>query len=241
MLENVVYVETSDQDHANNQLLRAVFGPGFSPPDPSTLFPGRWVANVDALGIVQGNYELELRANGQVEGNGGVSDTGIAGEIARELGMSNLLTTRITVHGSWSYSRGAKLLTIEITTSIVTGQQQKDTIRNRTTGHEKGEITGEDFAGRTWTLRRSLPRADDVDRYKLRAALQHGVDDSESSGALPTMLAIVCLGVQCLKEYEGLPIETAKKVLASEGDTLQAAAEEFIQELKDGGWIQKES
>lgn len=153
VLENLVRVDINDQERGDANLLKAVFGRDFTP-DPTTLFPGKWHASVDAFGTGQGTYDLELRENGQVEGMGGISNSGLVGQIAGQMGMSDMLNMRIPFHGSWSYNRGSKTLTINTSTDVVFGQQQNDTIRIRATGQEEGAITGQDLAGRTWTLRR---------------------------------------------------------------------------------------
>lgn len=151
-LDNLVYITLKDRELGNVQLLTAIFGPGFKP-DPTTLFPGQWQASVDAFGMAQGTYNLELRANGQVEGEGGITQGGLAGQLARQVGMTGLLTMRISVHGRWSYDQGTGVLTLELFASGF-GQQTHDTIMVRTTGEESQAIRGEDLAGRTWTLKR---------------------------------------------------------------------------------------
>ncbi len=153
-LENLVYVEIHDQELGNARLLRAVFGKDFRPPDPTRLFPGPWRATMDAFGMVQSTYDLELRENGQVEGEGGASQSGTAGELARQLGMEHILTMRVRVHGNWSYDQNTQTLTLVISASGF-GQQTTDTVRIQTTGREKGTIQGQDLAGRMWSLRRT--------------------------------------------------------------------------------------
>jgi hypothetical protein len=239
-LENLVYIGASDQQHGNAQLLKAVFGRDFRP-DPSTLFPGLWQASVDAFGMIQATYDLDLRENGQVEGEGGASDTGLAGQIAGQMGMSGLLTMRIPIHGAWSYDRGTQILTIETSTGVVFGQQQNDTIRIRTTGREEEAIGGQDLAGRKWTLRRvggrAGSRADDVKRQEVRAGFQRILDSADPS-VQAVMLAALCLGFQAKCEYDlGLPTEKARRVLQTKGDAFQAAFKDFMRELEQGGWI----
>lgn len=153
-----VYVGPEDREHGDADLLGAIFWPGFRPPQDDGLFPGKWQATMDAFGAVQATYDLELRRNGQLEGEGGALQSGIAGELARQLGMGGLLSMRLPVHGSWSYDRGAKLLTLVINASGF-GQANQDTVHVRTTGRESGAIQGQDLAGRIWTLQRvSRPR-----------------------------------------------------------------------------------
>jgi len=101
-LDNLVYIALKDREFGDAQLLTTVFGKNV-PFDATTIFPGQWRASVDAFGMAQGTYNLELRANGQVEGEGSVSATGIAGQLASLMGMVGLLTMRIPVHGTWSY------------------------------------------------------------------------------------------------------------------------------------------
>lgn len=239
-LENLVRVEVNDQEHGDANLLRAVFGRDFTP-DQTTLFPGKWHASVDAFGVAQGTYDLELRANGQVEGMGGISNSGVAGQIAGQMGMNGLLSMRIPFHGSWSYNRGSKTLTINTSTGIVFGQQQNDTVRFRATGHEKGAITGLDLAGRTWTLRRvgekTRSRADDV-KQEVREQLQQVLESSKDSPLLAVLMAACCVGIQEKYNYDlGLPTKKARRVMQTQGDAFQAAVRDFFQALERGGWI----
>ncbi len=241
-LQNLVRVEADDRERGDAKLLRAVFGRDFTP-DPTTLFPGNWHASVDAFGKVQGTYDLELRANGQVEGKGGISNSGVVGQIAGQMGMSGLLSMRIPFHGSWSYDRGLKILTIETSTGVVFGQQHNDTIRIRATGHEKGAITGQDLAGRTWTLQRVGKRAQsrpvDVKRQEVREKIQEMYDSlKKDAPSLIAFLPAYCDGAQMRCEYDlGLPIKEARKCTLAEGDEFQAAIKDFIRALKQGGWI----
>jgi len=100
---------------------------------------------------------------------------------------------RIPFHGSWSYDRGTQILTIETSTGVVVGQQQNDTIRIRATGREEGAISGQDLAGRRWTLRRvrerAQLRADEVERQEVREGFQAVLDSaSKDSPVLPVVL-----------------------------------------------------
>lgn len=239
-LQNLVRVEADDREHGDAKLLMAVFGRDVTP-DPTTLFPGNWHASVDAFGMAQGTYDLELRANGQVEGNGGISNSGVAGQIAGQMGMSGLLSMRIPIHGSWSYDRGSKTLTIKTSTGVVFGKQQNDTITIRATGHEKGAITGQDLAGRTWMLRRvgesARSRGDDP-KQEVREELQKILESGKDSPALAVMLAAYCLGRQEKCKYDlGLPTKKARRVLQTQGGGFQAAVKDFVQALERGGWI----
>jgi hypothetical protein len=233
-------VEVNDQEHGDANLLRAVFGRGFTP-DPTTLFPGKWHASVDAFGVAQGTYDLELRENGQVEGMGGISNSGVAGQIAGQMGMNGLLSMRVPFHGSWSYNRGSKTLTINTSTDVVFGQQQNDTIRIRATGHEKGAITGQDLAGRTWTLmrvgERTRSREDDV-KQEVRKQLQRVLESARDSPVLAVLMAGSCVGIQEKYNYDfGLPTKKALRVMQTQGDAFQAAVKDFFQALERGNWI----
>jgi hypothetical protein len=240
-LENLVRVEVNDQEHGDANLLKAVFGRDFTP-DPTTLFPGKWQASVDAFGTAQGTYDLELRKNGQVDGMGGVSNSGLVGQMAGQMGMSDLLNMRIPFHGSWSYNRGSKTLTINTSTDAVFGQQQNDTIRIRATGHEKGAITGQDLAGRNWTLKRMGEKKRsrvDNDKQEVRMQLQGLLDSARNSPTLPVLMAGLCVGIQEKYNYNlGLPTKKALKVIQAHGDAFQAAVNDFFQALERGGWIE---
>jgi hypothetical protein len=61
------------------QLLTTVFGREFTP-DPTTLFPGWWRASMDAFGMIQATDDLQLRENGQVEGEGGLGGRGVSAD-----------------------------------------------------------------------------------------------------------------------------------------------------------------
>jgi hypothetical protein len=241
LLNELVYVNASDLQHGNAKLLKAVLGRGVQV-DPRTLFPGLWEATVDAFGMAQGTYNFELRENGQVEGEGGISNSGLAGQLAGQMGMSGLMSMRIPLHGSWSYDRGSKTLTIETSTSVVFGQQQNDTIRIRATGHEKGAITGEDLAGRTWTLRRmgDRPRSQAEDeKQRVRDAFQNMIETGgKDSPTLPLTLAAVCVGAQEKSDFNlGLPTKKARRVLKADESTFQGAVQDFVQALERGCWI----
>jgi len=240
LLDELVYVDASDLQHGNAKLLKAVFGTDIEV-DPRTLFPGLWEASVDAFGIAQGTYTFELRENGQVEGEGGISDSGFAGQLAGEMGMGGLMSMRVPLSGSWSYDRGSKTLTIETSTSVVFGQQQNDTIRIRATGYEKGAITGEDLAERTWTLRRvgDRPRSQaEEEKQRVRDGLQNMIETSKDSPTLPVMLAAVCVGAQEKSEFNlGLPTKKARRVLQANESTFQGTVQNFVHALERGGWI----
>lgn len=240
VLQNLVYVEANDQEHGNAKLLTSVFGKDFAP-DPTTLFPGKWHATVDAFGMAQGTYDLELRENGQMEGKGGVSDSGIAGNMARQLGVGNLLNMRIPVHGSWTYEQVSKTLTIEMSTSVVLGRQQNDTIRIQATGYEKGAIVGQDLGGRTWTLRREVKSAPALvvdPKQEVQKGFQYIIESAKDSPALAVLLASYCVGAQ--DKYRNdiyLPTQKARKVMQTQGADFQRAYKDFLQALERGGWI----
>lgn len=153
-LNNLVYIGAKDRELGNAQLLTIVFGEQFTP-DSRTLFPGQWQALVDVYGMGQGTYNLELRANGQVEGDGGVNQSGLLGQLGAQIGITEFLKMRYPLHGSWSYDQAMQLLTLDITMMASGfGQQSHDTVRIQTTGYEKGAIIGKDLVGRVWTLQR---------------------------------------------------------------------------------------
>lgn len=237
LLDELVYIDKNDQQHGNAKLIKLILG---GPSDPSHMFPGLWDASVELPGIVKGIYSLELRDNGQVEGTGGVSDTAFAGVLAGELGLRELLSMRTPVHGSWSYDRGSRTLTINISAELF-GRQQNDTIRIRTTGHEKGEITGQDLGGRIWKLRRKGDRPltpVEKERQHLRDVLKGMIDKGSDNPTLPIAIAAVCLGAQTKSQYDlGLPMEEAKRITQANEQTWAAALQDFVQALIRDGWI----
>ena len=124
---------------------------------------------------------------------------------------------------------------------VVFGQQQNDTIRIRATGHEKGAITGQDLAGRTWTLRRmgesARAQAEDA-KQEVRDGFQKMLESGKDSPILAVMLAAYCVGSQEKSKYDlGLPTDKARRVIQTEGDGFQAAVKDFVQALERGGWI----
>jgi hypothetical protein len=235
LLDELVYIDNSDMQRGNSKLLKVLkLG---SRRDP---FPGLWEASVDAFGMVAGNYRLELRENGQVEGEGGISNTGFTSQLAGEMGLGNLLSMRIPVYGTWSYDRGSKILTIEVTAKAL-GQQQHDTIRIHATGLEKGAISGEDLGGRKWMLRRvgNRPRSPlEAEKQQVRDALQKMIDTGKDSPTLPTMLAAVCVGAQEKSQHNlGLPTKKARRLIQADERTFPAACQDFVQALQSGHWI----
>lgn len=235
LLDELVYVDKSDLGHGNAQLLKAIGGRAGEGP-----FPGLWEASVDALGMARGTYRLELRANGQVEGDGGISDAGAAGALARQLGAGDVLSTRVPVHGSWSYDEGTQYLTIDIVAEAF-GRQQHDTIRIHATGRERGAVTGEDLGGRQWTLRRVGERATssrEVERQRVRDALQMLYDRNKETAVLPTLLAATCIGAQQASPYDlGLPTKKARRLMQADATSFADAWRDFAQALESGHWI----
>ena len=236
-LDELVHIEASDMQHGNSILLKTILGGDV---DIEGIFAGRWKAAVDAFGMAQGTYEFELRENGQVEGEGGISNTGLAGSLAEQAGMGGLLSMRIPLHGSWSYDRRAGVLTIQISATAF-GQQQNDTIRIRTTGHETGPITGEDLAGRTWTLWHLGARsrsAVEGEKQRVREAFRRMIETNENSPTIGVTLAAACLGVQQSSQYNlGLPTKKARRVLRADESNFTPALTDFVQALERGGWI----
>lgn len=237
LLEDLVFIPGSDAKHGHSKLLKAVGRPGVG------VFAGEWEARVDAFGMVQGSYRLQLRDNGQVEGDGGISDAGWAQHIAGEMGVGNLLSMRMPVHGSWSYDRGTRFLTIDITAEAF-GQQQHDTIQIQATGREQSAISGQDLAGRTWTLhrigdRRRAPTSLEAEKQRVRDALQTLLDNaSKDSPTLPVVLAAACLGAQEGSKHDlGLPTKKARRLMQADANTFAAAWRDFAQALERGKWV----
>lgn len=156
VLENLLFITPQDRDVGDAQLLRTVYGRDFLP-DPRTLFPGKWRASVDVSGLASADYDLELRASGQVVGTGGAINSGIAGELAallpKELGIPQFMEMRFTVDGSWSYEQEAKVLHLEFSVHGL-GQHQQEQLAIMATGYEKHAITGRDLQNRAWRLQR---------------------------------------------------------------------------------------
>lgn len=230
-LKDLVYIDFKDHEHGDAQLLTTIFGREFMP-SPTTMFPGHWRASVNIGGIMEATYDLELRNNGQIEGEGGLSQSAVMAP-----GVGNLMKIRIPFHGRWSYDRGTKILTIETVVTVM-GREDRETIRVHTTGHEKGAITGRDLGGRIWTLWRVRSRVDDV-KQKVREDLQKFYEALKDSPALASMLSIYCLGLQeDYKYYDlGLPTDKAQRVMKAQGSDFQAAWKDFSQAMKRGGWL----
>jgi VCBS repeat-containing protein len=152
-LDNLVYVEIKDRELGDSNLLRAIFGRDFVP-DPTTLFPGKWNATIDAFGIAQGIYSLELRQNGQIEGESAIDKSSQVAQLLGQLGMGAFANMRIALHGTWSYDRNTQSLNLEMSMSAF-GQNTTENITVLTNGRENQAVTGKDFQGRTWKFWRA--------------------------------------------------------------------------------------
>ena len=152
-LENVVYIELKDRQLGDSNLLRSIFGKDFVP-DPTTLFPGHWNVTIDAYGLVQGKYDLNLRQNGQIEGDSSIDENSQVAQMMRQMGVGGLADMHVPVHGTWSYDRNTQSLNLEMSASGF-GQSTTERITIQASGREKNAITGKDFQGRTWKLWRS--------------------------------------------------------------------------------------
>lgn len=121
------------------------------------------------------------------------------------------------------------MLTLTVTASGF-GQQNTDVVRIRTTGRERGEIQGQDLAGRTWTLRRVEKRNE---RQELRDTLQNLVDTSINSPIFCTMFAAMCHVIQASGYDLGLSTEQIKKVGQLDVD----ACNDVLRQLQQRGWL----
>lgn len=153
-LSGLIHIELLDNKRANAQLLRSIFGKDFLP-DSTTLFPGRWLATLNAFGMANATYSLNIRANGQLEGNGHINQIGGASNLAQLIGL-NLSGFEIPISGSWTYDQGTQIFELMITASGY-GKTNTDTVRIKTTGRERGAVQGQDMGGRTWSLTRIDP------------------------------------------------------------------------------------
>lgn len=152
-LDGLVYVDQSDSKHGHAKLLRAVKGRSWQP-DPETLFPGQWLAQMNIAGFGEAEYALELRANGQIVGSGHINESGFLGDLAGELGVGNIMGMRIPVTGTWAYDDRENVLELDITASLM-GQANREKVRIHTTGQESGWSEGQTLGGLPWRLRRS--------------------------------------------------------------------------------------
>jgi hypothetical protein len=151
-LEGLVHIDRSDQQHGHAQLFRAILGREWKP-DQTTLFPGRWRAELSLSGLGEAVYRLEFRANGQILGTGRIKESGLMGALAGNLGVSQILKMEIPITGTWSFDDREKMLELDITASLM-GQVNRDVVRIRTTGNEHGWLQGHTLGGLPWRLRR---------------------------------------------------------------------------------------
>jgi hypothetical protein len=149
-LSNLIYVDWNDRNLAHSKLLQAIFGRSFAPPS-TEIFPGRWIVKANVFDLGGANYDLVLRANGQVTGTCQLSPDGPAADAMRAIGMHLLLSMSFAVSGSWSYEPRGEFLSLNLTASGF-GQTSTETIQIHTTGRESGSIQGQDLAGRTYTV-----------------------------------------------------------------------------------------
>jgi len=151
-LEELVYIDLSDQKHGHAELLRAILGRKWKP-DTATPFPGLWRAELSLGGVGGAEYQLELRANGQILGAGRIKDLGLMGELAKNFGVSQILTMEIPITGTWSFDDREHMLELDITATLM-GQANRDVVRVRATGNERGWFKGQTLGGLPWRLRR---------------------------------------------------------------------------------------
>ena len=150
-LENVVYIDRKDAQVAHVGLLRVVF-PGYTPP-PTDIFPGRWRVTLNVSNLGTATNDLELRANGQITGTSKLDPGGLPEEILKIFGASDLLNLQFSVSGTWEYEDHTEILTLDTTTHGF-GQEFREKVQIRVTSRERDKIQGQDFSGRTYTLRR---------------------------------------------------------------------------------------
>lgn len=151
-LQDRVYVDFDDKDHAHSGLLLAVFGPEFKPP-PETLFPGKWQLMPQTRGLVETTTDIELRRNGQVVGTVHIGTGGLFGGVMSQAGMGHLLNVNAPVRGNWTYEEVTEILTIDVTSEFM-GQTRHEVVQIRTTGKEHGQLQGRDLLGNIWHVRR---------------------------------------------------------------------------------------
>ena len=169
-----------------------------------------------------------------------MSGGGLASRVAEQMGMGGMLTMRNPFHRSWSYDRRTQILTIETSARVVLGRQQNDTITIRVTGREQGAISGQDLAGRHWTLRpvgeSTRSRAIEAKRQEVRQGFRKILDSAKDSPALAGILASYCLCCADESEYDlGLPTEQARSLARAKGDAARDAFKDFVRALEQGG------
>jgi hypothetical protein len=152
LLGNLVYVDRNDEQVSHAGLLRAVFGGGFTP-SPTDLFPGTWRVKLSAFGLGTATYDLDLRTNGQITGTGKIDQGGVFGEVLAAEGMAGLLNVQSSISGTWEYEEHTEILTFNLIAQGF-GREFQETIQIRITGREQGEISGQDFAGRSYVIKR---------------------------------------------------------------------------------------
>jgi hypothetical protein len=148
-----VYIEADDRQRGNGQLLKAIFGRIFTPPDPSQIFPGRWQASLAVAGLGAATYDMDLRPNGQIVGTAKMEHAGVFGQLAHSSGLGHLLDMQGRLRGEWTYDDVAKALTLDITAELL-GQTQREVIRISTVGSGQRGLQGLDGLGRPWMVQR---------------------------------------------------------------------------------------
>lgn len=150
-LDHLVYIDKSDRNLSNANLLTAILGSGFQS-SPDTLFPGRWRAEQFNDDLQFGAwYQLNLRSNGQIKGIMGAELGSFMGGLLSQIPLTN---TTFPVYGNWSYEAGTQILTLNITAKGM-GQQQSSEVKIFATGKEKGVIHGQDLYSCRWSLQRA--------------------------------------------------------------------------------------
>jgi hypothetical protein len=151
-LHGQVFVSIADQKHGHAELFRSILGRGWKP-DETTPFPGYWHAELSLAGFGQAEYELELRANGQIIGTGRIKEVGFAGRLAHTLGVSQILSMKIPITGTWSYKDRENILEFNITATFM-NQISNEVVNIYTSGKERGWLQGQTLGGLPWRLRR---------------------------------------------------------------------------------------
>ncbi len=151
-LKGRVFIDRSDQKHGHADLLRVVLGREWKPPR-HTPFPGRWRAECNVLGFGEAEYELELRANGQIVGNGGVKPGFMAGIAGQDPALAQVLRMRFPISGTWSYDDREQILKLETSVTFM-GRTNQEVVTVHTTGHDRGWIHGQSLSGMPWRLQR---------------------------------------------------------------------------------------
>ncbi|MET0027842.1 MAG: toll/interleukin-1 receptor domain-containing protein [Candidatus Thiodiazotropha sp.] len=232
-LSNLVYIDHTDQKHGNALLLKTIF-PGYIPP-PGDLFPGQWRATVDFISLGQATFDIELRSNGQIEGQGRLEETGIFGQFA-DPSMHELFDMSIPIHGNWHYDDDTQVLTLE-TVSSGFGQTQRDLVIIHTTGQEHGAINGTDRGGRVWVLQRvgEAPSRSHPDDHRLhiRNEIQDAYDQLKDTQVLCAFLSAACMGIQAKGDDLGLP----QQLLFSAAQLEPGSCERMLEILKQNGWL----